>query len=74
MAYGIRRRGCREVTTIEGAGVEEERLASGGGGPSGTSTSQRRQRRRGGGVLVTVAEERHKASGVGDEAPVMAST
>jgi hypothetical protein len=47
MADGIRRRGCQEATTIEGAGVEEEWLASGGGGPSGMSTSQRRQRRQG---------------------------
>jgi hypothetical protein len=33
MVGGVGRRGCQEVTTIEGTGAEEEWLASGRGGP-----------------------------------------
>jgi hypothetical protein len=57
MVGSIRRRGCREVTTIEGTGAEEERLASGRGGP------HRGSNRGGGGGGVVVAKERSGAGG-----------
>jgi hypothetical protein len=59
MVGGVVRRGCREVTTIEGTGAEEEWLASGRGGPHRGSN----RGGGGGGGGVMVAKERSGAGG-----------
>jgi hypothetical protein len=59
MVGGVGRRGCREVTTIEGTGAEEEWLASGRGGPHRGSN----RGGGGGGGGVMVAKERSGAGG-----------
>jgi hypothetical protein len=74
MVGGVGRRGCREVTTIEGTGAEEEWLASGRGGPH--RGSNRGGGGGGGGGHGGKGEEwgRWPCSGVEDEAPVVTST